>query len=317
MKILVTGGAGFIGSHVAEHALQAGHEVAALDNLSSGKVENIPPGVGLYEADVRDAGGVDRAFRDFKPDLVSHQAAQASVALSVREPVLDAEINLIGTLNVLNACVAAGVQRLVFAGSGGTVYGTIPDGQSASPASATDPLCPYGCSKLAAESYLKTYRLRHGLDYRILRYANVYGPRQDAHGEAGVVAIFLERLLRGQPIQINARRTPGDEGCVRDYVYVADVARANLASLEATLDASVINVCTGVPTSTLEIARTLARILDVQAEMLFRPMRPGDLEYAVLDADEFRACLGAPTPLEQGLAETAAWCRARRVEGGG
>lgn len=309
-RMLVTGGAGFIGSHVVERALAGGWEVAALDNLSSGKRENLPAGVSLYEVDVRDSSAVNAAFREFRPVVISHQAAQASVSVSVREPVLDAEINIIGGLNVLRACLAVGVERIVFASTGGAIYGEVPVG-AADEASSARPYSPYATSKLAFEYYLETFRQQFGLDYVSLRYANVYGPRQNPHGEAGVVAIFADRLLAGQPISINAMAEAGDDGCVRDYVYAGDVAEANLAAAEGRLP-RLLNLGTGTGTTTRELAERLASALGARAELQPAPPRVGDLQRSVLDARQAGGVLGQPLTLEEGLRRTAEWAKSRR-----
>jgi len=308
MRVLVTGGAGFIGGHLAEAARSAGHEVAVLDDLSTGRRENVPDGTRLLEIDVRDRDAVRRAFDETRPEAVSHQAAQASVAISVRDPAFDAEVNVLGSLHVLEACVAHGA-RLVFASTGGAIYGEVAEGERADEAHATRPLSPYACAKLAVERYIEAFRHEHGLAATVLRYANVYGPRQDPHGEAGVVAIFARRLLRGEPIQVNARRTPGDDGCVRDYVHVDDVVAANLAALEGRVEPPVLNVCAGVATDTRTLARTLRDLVGSDSEIRDGPHRPGDLERSVLDPTALAKLVPEPVPLEAGLARTADWFR--------
>lgn len=307
-RLLVTGGAGFIGSHVVELALQAGWTVAALDNLSSGLASNLPPEVQLFTVDVRDEQGVQRAFQEFRPSVVSHQAAQASVSVSVRDPLLDASVNVIGGLNVLNAARDQQVERVVFASTGGAIYGEVPEGQ-ATESSAPHPYSPYATSKLAFEMYLRTYGQQYGLRSSVLRYANVYGPRQNPHGEAGVVAIFATRLARGEAVTINARLGEGDDGCVRDYVFVRDVAQANLhAALGHTPD--VLNVGTGVPVTTRQLAEQLAQVMGVTPQLRFAPPRPGDLQRSVIDPSSAQAVLGPLTTLEEGLRQTAAWAGA-------
>ncbi len=224
MRILVTGGAGFIGSHVAESLLKRGHEVAVVDDLSSGKRENVPEGTDFHEADVRT--GCAGVFRSFRPDALCHLAAQMDVRRSVREPDFDADVNVIGTVRLLESCVAHDTGKVVFASTGGAVYGE----QNEFPATEDHPqypVSPYGVSKLAGERYLHYYRAQHGLRYAALRYANVYGPRQDPHGEAGVVAIFSGNLAADRPSTIFGT---GEQ--TRDYVYVGDVARANVVALE-------------------------------------------------------------------------------------
>jgi len=311
MRVLVTGGAGFIGSHIADALLAAGHEVLIVDNLSTGKRSNVPPQATLRELDIRDERAVTAAFADFRPDAVSHQAAQTSVSVSTRDPILDAEVNIVGMIQVLRACVRHEAQRVVFASSGGTIYGEVEESRKAAIDDPKVPLSPYGSSKLAGEHYLSTFRHEHGLPFTSLRYANVYGPRQDPHGEAGVVAIFSQRLIAGTPIRVNARREPGDPGCVRDYVFVDDVVRANVAALEGRLPVPTLNVCTGRPTTTLEIAEALARALRVETPPDFGPRRAGDLERSVLDAKPFLELLGPTVDLETGLARTAAWFHAQ------
>jgi UDP-glucose 4-epimerase len=309
MRILVSGGAGFIGSHIAEGARAAGHTVAVLDNLSSGKRQNVPEGVMLFEVDLRQREQVRQIVGDFKPDVVSHQAAQASVAVSVREPHFDAEVNVIGGLNLLDACVAARVKHVVFASTGGAIYGEVPEGQRAGEATRPAPISPYAISKLAFEQLLDVYRIHHGLDSTVLRYANVYGPRQDPHGEAGVIAIFFDTAMRGGTLRINARSQDGDAGCVRDYVYVSDVARANLAALAGKLPERVLNVGTGSAITTLELATQIARVAGRELKTVFGPPRAGDIERSVLDPARFEQLLGSSVPLTEGLAHTFEWYR--------
>jgi len=311
MRILVSGGAGFIGSHVVEGAHAAGHSVAVLDNLSSGKRHNVPEGVPLYEIDVRDREGVKRALAEFKPEVVSHQAAQASVAVSVRDPHLDADINLMGGLNLLDACVATGVKKVVFASTGGAICGEVPEGTLADENTLPSPISPYAISKLAFEQMLGVYRTHRGLDSTVLRYSNVYGPRQDPHGEAGVIAIFFDRVLGGGSLQINARKHEGDPGCVRDYVYVSDVARANLAALDGSLPERVMNVCTGATVTTLELATQIARVSGRELKTHFGPPRAGDIERSVLDPSRYVRRFGPTVPLAEGLRHTFEWYRSR------
>ncbi len=311
MRILITGGAGFIGSHVAEHALARGHEVLVLDDLSTGRRENVPAAAEFVQLDMRRGDDVRAVFERFLPDAVTHQAAQASVAISMREPVRDADINVLGGLSVLEACRATGTKRFVFASTGGAIYGEVQDGTRADELTARAPLSPYGAAKLAIEGYLPTYQRHFGVTPTVLRYANVYGPRQDPHGEAGVVAIFAERALRSAPMQINAMRRQGDDGCIRDYVYVRDVVRANLAALEGTLGEAVLNVGSGVATTTGELARAICAAAGATSALVPSEVRAGDLERSVLDPSRFEQAIGAVTPLAEGLAETLHWFRAR------
>lgn len=311
-RLLVTGGAGFIGSHVVETALQQGWEVAALDDLSSGSRDNLPEGVQLFTVDVRDAAAVARAVAEFRPTVISHQAAQASVSVSVKEPLLDASVNITGGLNVLDAARAHGVQRVVFASTGGAIYGEIAEGERATELSPARPYSPYATSKLAFETYLSTYEQQYGLSYSVLRYANVYGPRQNPHGEAGVVAIFATRLIDNQDIAINARKETGDDGCIRDYVYVGDVARANMAAALGKTP-KVLNIGTGIPVSTRMLAEQLAQVMRVNPTLRFAPPRIGDLERSVIDPSSYNDVIGDLTSLEEGLEHTAIWAKTKQA----
>lgn len=251
MRVLLTGGAGFIGSHVADSLVAEGHEVAIVDDLSRGKRENIPEGAILYEVDFREC---DEAFRNFRPEAVCHHAAQVDVRHSVAQPISDLEINTAGTLQLLQKCVEYGVGRFVFASTGGAIYGE----QQEFPAGEEHPqrpVSPYGISKMAAEHYLWFYEAQHGLPCVALRYANVYGPRQDPHGEAGVVAIFAGRLAGGGVCKIN-----GAGAQTRDYVYVEDVARANALALGENVPSGAYNIGTGVETSVKDLYTSMAEI---------------------------------------------------------
>lgn len=312
MRVLVTGGAGFIGSHVCDHLLAAGHEVAALDDLSSGSRRNLSGRVTLYEGDVRDARFVELVFSEVKPDRVCHQAAQVSVSRSVREPRFDAEVNVLGLLNVLEASARHGADRVVFASTGGALYGDVfePVPETA-PA---DPASPYGVSKLAGEGYLRAFARDRGLPAVALRYANVYGPRQDPHGEAGVIAIFTRALLNGETCTIN-----GDGRYVRDYVYVDDVAHANVLALErdATNGPSpfaAYNIGTGSGTDVNTLFESLRALAAPGARAAFGPPRPGDLRSSLLDSSKAGRELGwrPSVPLEEGLRATVAWFRRER-----
>jgi UDP-glucose 4-epimerase len=318
VRVLVTGGAGFIGSHIVEACLAAGHEVAVVDDLSGGKKENLPAGVPLFQVDVADAAAVEKAFESARPEAVIHEAAQISVSRSVREPGLDARTNVLGLLNVLEAAVRQGVRAFVFASSGGVLYGDV--FEPAAEEHPAAPVSPYGIAKLSGEMYLGFFAREHGLRCAALRYGNVYGPRQDPHGEAGVVAIFLERLLAGTAPIIN-----GDGRYIRDYVYVEDVARANLLALEGEWDGfRAYNVGTGRGTDVNELERglrsALAEVLREQgrkAELpaaTYGPPRPGDLRSSLLDAGKITRELGwrPQVTLEEGLKRTAAWFADRR-----
>lgn len=311
MRILVTGGAGFIGSHVADAALERGHEVLVLDDLSSGRRENVPKAATFAEVDLRDGDKVAEVVASFRPDVISHQGAQTSVAVSTREPVRDAQVNVVGGIHLANAAVQHGVKRLVFASTGGAIYGEVPEGKRAKEGDRTTPLSPYACSKLAFESYLVYFEHEHGLKSTVLRYGNVYGPRQDPHGEAGVVAIFAQRLKAKQPIQINVKSQPGDDGCIRDYVFVGDVVRANMAAIDGAIAQPIMNVGTGLPTTTKMLADHLQRAIGPGSEVRSGPRRPGDLQRSVLDPTLFESTLGPATSLADGLTQTAQWFLAR------
>jgi UDP-glucose 4-epimerase len=310
MKILVTGGAGFIGSHVADALLGSGHEVLVLDDLSTGRKQNVPERAKFVEGDIRDAALVAKLFADFQPEVVTHQAAQTSVAISTREPLRDAEINVLGSLNILQACIRHKVKQLVFASTGGAIYGEVPDGQRATESTPPNPLSPYACSKFAIEKYLTAFGREHGLRSTVLRYANVYGPRQDPHGEAGVVAVFSERILKGEAIQVNARKQSGDPGCVRDYVFVADVVKANIWAIEGKLKQNPVNVCTGEATTTLDLAHVIEAAAGMTAKLGYGARREGDVERSVLDPGS-PPPLGAPTTLKEGITRTVSWFRER------
>ncbi|RYZ07938.1 MAG: NAD-dependent epimerase/dehydratase family protein [Myxococcales bacterium] len=310
MRVLVTGGAGFIGSHVAALAEESGYEVAVLDDFSTGSRANLRPGARVYDVDLRDREATTSAVRDFAPDLVSHQAAQVSVARSRREPLLDAQVNVVGGLHLLEACGAAGVrvERLVFA-STAAIYGDLLEGERAHEGSRVEPLSPYGVTKLAFEQLLAFWEKQRGLTSRVLRYSNVYGPRQAPRGESGVVAEFFAAARGGRALTVFGRRRAGDGGCERDYVYVGDVARANLLALRGELPHAVTNVATGRATSTRALAERIAALVGTGAPVRDAPPRAGDAERSLLDPSRVESVLGALTPLEAGLLETARWYR--------
>jgi len=317
MRILVTGGAGFIGSHVVDALIREGHVVAVLDDLSSGSPDNVPAAVPLHVADIVDADAVRRVFAAERPDAVCHQAAQMSVSRSVREPLFDAKVNCLGLINVLDAAVAGSCRRIVFASSGGVLYGDVTT--PASEATPANPVSPYGITKWVGERYLSFYAREHGLSAVALRYANVYGPRQNPHGEAGVVAIFCTKLLSGQPATIN-----GDGRYVRDYVFGSDVARANVLALSATErhqpgSLTSLNIGTGIGTDVVELEALLRPALEAAAQTrgarivtpppVHGPARPGDLRSNLVDAALAKKILGwePSVPLAQGLRLTAEW----------
>lgn len=307
MRLLITGGAGFIGSHIADGALANGWDVAVIDNLCSGRRENVPEGAQFFEIDIRDKEAVDKAFAEFKPTAVSHQAAQASVAVSVREPQMDAEVNVTGSLNIMTACVANNVERIVFASTGGAIYGEVPEGVRAGVDFNPVPISPYACSKFSVEKYLECFRIEHGLNYTVLRYANVYGPRQDPHGEAGVVAIFCNRVLAGEPIKVNAMREVGDAGCIRDYVFIENVAAANIAALKGEIPDPILNVGTGSETTTQQLAEILQDKLGKTVDVSPSEKRAGDIERSLLNADRLVELLGPVVDINEGLGRTGQW----------
>jgi UDP-glucose 4-epimerase len=305
VKSLVTGGAGFIGSHLVDALLAAGHSVAVVDDLSRGQRSQVAPDARLHVVDVRSADLHD-VLQAEKPDLVFHQAAQIDVRRSIAEPLLDTEINVVGTVNLLQACVAAGVRRVVFASSGGAIYGDT----SMIPTPETHPALPaslYGAAKLCGEAYGQVYTSLYGLEFVALRYANVYGPRQDPHGEAGVVAIFARKLLGDEVPVIN-----GDGRQTRDYVFVGDVVAANLAAAAA--DASALgayNVGTGRETDVNTLFAMLSAACRVDGDAAHGPAKPGEQQRSCLDASRAAAVLGwAPqVALEEGLRETVEFFR--------
>jgi UDP-glucose 4-epimerase len=301
---LVTGGAGFIGSHVVERLLAAGDEVAVLDNLSTGRRENLVAGARFYLTDLRDREATLRALEDFRPEAVCHQAAQASVVASLREPRVDAEVNLLGGIHLLDACVATGVRRFVFASTGGAIAGEVAEGSFAREDVVPKPISPYAIHKLALEQLLAVYREHRGLETRILRYANVYGPRQDPHGEAGVIAVFIDGVRSARPLGVNGLRVMGDAGCLRDYVFVTDVARMNQLALAGSVSEPVANVCTGIGTTTRELAVLVSRAVGREVPIESRPPRPGDIGLSVLDPTLPERYLGDLVGLEQGLVRT-------------
>jgi len=309
MKICVTGGAGFIGSHVADAYLAEGAEVVVVDDLSSGSKRNVPAGARFVELDIRDKPAVAELFEKEKFDLVNHHAAQISVPDSVRDPVHDADINIRGLLNLLEAAAAGGVKKFIFISSGGTVYGA-PEKLPCRETYPYDPESPYGITKTAGELYVRFYGREHGLAWTVLRYSNVYGPRQDPHGEAGVVAIFCNRLLDGVPVTVHALKEPGDGGCFRDYVYVRDVAAANVAAVDRG-EGEAFNVGTGRQTRTRDLFELLCEAAGRRVPMEEGPPRPGDVARNSVDPSKAARGLGwkAQVDLKTGLGETFEYFR--------
>jgi UDP-glucose 4-epimerase len=305
MKVLITGGAGFIGSHVADVFLAAGHQVVVVDDLSSGSLANVPKKASFYLMDIA-SPQLQKIFQIEKPDIVDHHAAQISVPVSVRDPVLDARINALGLLNVLECCRISEVKKLIFISSGGAIYGEaeidrIPEEH------VPNPVSPYAIHKLLGEQYIRFYAAQHGLRHTTLRYANVYGPRQNPQGEAGVVSIFITKLLRGEIPVVNAYPEEPD-GMSRDYVYVEDAAHANLHALERAAGEAV-NIGTSRAVRTRELLAAICRIMGKDLKYTRAGARPGDLRKSCLDNRKAATVLGwKPThTLDEGLMKTAAF----------
>lgn len=307
MKLVVTGGAGFIASHVVDAYVSAGHHVLVVDDFSSGDRKNLNPRAELVEADIRSAAAA-KAIEAFQPEALNLHAAQIDVRRSVTDARLDAEINILGTLNVFDAARRGGkLARVVYAASGGSMYGD----QAPIPTRETEPpagVAPYAVSKFAAELYLSCFKAMYGVHSVALRYSNVYGPRQNLHGEAGVVAIFAERLLRGEPCTIY-----GDGGQTRDFVFVEDVVAANVAALTTSFSGGV-NICTARETDVNTVYALLAKSLGVTTPARHAPERLGEQRRSVLANDKAREVLGwAPKVyVEEGMAKTIAWYRSAR-----
>lgn len=297
MNILVTGGAGFIASHIVDAFIEADHNVVIIDNLTTGREENINPKAKFYKADIRD--DLSKIFEEHKFDVVNHHAAQIDVRRSVTDPIYDAQVNILGTLNLLQNSIKYGVKKFMFASTGGAVYGE-QDYFPADEAHKQQPLSPYGISKLAVEKYLYFYKEVHKLNYTILRYANIYGPRQNPLGEAGVVCIFLDKILAGgQPI-IN-----GSGEQTRDYVYVKDVVKANLLTLNEE-ESEIYNVGTGIETSVNELFRLINENFNNQIKEVHGPAKPGEQMRSVITSEKLYKKFGwkPNTLLRDGLRET-------------
>lgn len=305
MKILVTGGAGFIASHVADAYIAAGHDVCVVDDLSRGSEQNVNPKARFYKVDIRDLHGLRAVFEMEKPEIVNHHAAQMDVRRGVREPVFDAEVNILGSLNVLTLAVQQHVQRIIYISSAGAVYGepaVIPVSEDAP----INPIGPYGITKHTVEHYLFAYQILYGLPYVVLRYGNVYGPRQSSKGEAGVFAIFSEQILAGiQPVIY------GDGSKTRDYIYVGDVAAANFAALEQG-SGEIFNIGTGIPTSDYEVFRSVRDNLGAtEVQPKYDGFRPGEVNHIAFDVSKARRVLHwEPTvSLSEGVRLTLAYFR--------
>ncbi|MBI3784057.1 MAG: NAD-dependent epimerase/dehydratase family protein [Deltaproteobacteria bacterium] len=305
MKILVTGGAGFIASHVSDAFVEAGHEVLVLDDLSSGKRENLNRHAKFYHLDVQDPK-VAELFRQERPEVLCHHAAQMDVRKSVADPVFDARVNLVGLLNLLENGRQNGLRRVLFSSTGGAIYGE----QDVFPCPEqhkTEPLSPYGIAKLASEKYLFFYQAQYGISYAALRYANVYGPRQNPHGEAGVIAIFAEKLLRGEQPVIN-----GDGKQTRDYVFVGDLVRANLLALTSEYSGP-INLGTGIETDVNQLFAHLVKLCGASAKEQHGPAKAGEQKRSVIDSSLAKRVLAwkPEVTLEEGLRRTVEYFRGR------
>jgi UDP-glucose 4-epimerase len=305
MKILVTGGAGFIASHVVDLYLQNGYEVVIVDDLSTGRASNLNPAATFYQLDIR-SPQLAELFEKERPDYVNHHAAQMDVRRSVAQPLFDADVNILGSINVIECANRYQVKRMVYISTGGAVFGE-PDYVPCDENHPINPICQYGASKHTVEHYLFMYHVNYGLNYTVLRYPNVYGPRQDPHGEAGVVAIFTGQMLAGEQVAIN-----GDGEQQRDFVYVGDCARANLLALTQNTESGIYNLGSGRGTTVNEIFAALRPIAGYQREAIHRPAKLGETRCIYLDARKAQRELGwSPSvSLEDGLTRTVAYHRA-------
>ena len=306
-SVIVTGGAGFIGSTLADALVASGREVHVVDNLATGHRANLPEGATFHEVDIRDSAGVARVASESGAVAIFHMAAQADVRKAIEDPAFDADVNIGGTLSVLEAARINGA-RVMFAATGGGAYGEydglpIPTPETADPR----PMSHYGQSKLSGEAYCALYGRLYGIPTVRLRLGNVYGPRQDPHGEAGVVAIFCNRMCANEPVSVFARKTVGDPGCVRDYVFIDDVVKANMAALQGQIPERVLNVGTGRETNTRQLAEHIRTTLSSNSEIRYGDRRAGDVERSLLDADRLAELLGPTVTVADGLRITAEW----------
>lgn len=285
-RIIVTGGAGFIGSHLVDALIGEGREVWVIDNLSTGKKENVNKGAKFVFEDIRNGEKIKKVIKKIKPEVVYHLAAQASVSMSMKNPSFDVEVNVLGGLNVLEGAMEAGTKKFIFSSTGGAIYGEVPEGKKAKEEWLERPESIYGISKLAFERYLKVLA-KDKIKYTILRFSNVYGPRQDPFGEAGVVAIFCNNLLKGKPVKLFAMKRKGDSGCIRDYIYVEDVVNACILALGIPED--TYNVGTGKGRKTIEVFNEIKKNTGLNGKIIFEGKREGDLERNVLDAGKIKS----------------------------
>jgi UDP-glucose 4-epimerase len=308
MRILLSGGAGFIGSQVADAYLAAGHAVAIIDDLSTGKREHIPAGATFYEGSITDPSFLGGVCAQFRPEVVNHHAAQATVIRSLREPAQDAQINVLGTIALVEAVKSAGAKKFIYIATGGAGYGN-PERIPCDEETPSNPLSPYGLSKHMGERYVRLLCGLAGMPWTVLRYGNVYGPRQDPHGENNVCAIFAPRMLKGEPVSIF-----GDGTQTRDYLYVGDAVAANLLALEKA-DNEYLNIATGQGTTTMEVFRTLQAATNYGQEAEMKPERPGEIQAVVLDVAKAERLLGwkPETSFKQGVGRTVAWYREQKT----
>ena len=301
-KILVTGGAGFIGSHVVDLFVAQGYQVVIVDDLSTGRASNLNPAAKFYQMDIR-SPQIREIFEAEKPDYVSHHAAQMDVRRSVAQPLFDADINILGSINLLETAKDFQVKRFIYISTGGAVYGE-PESLPCDESHPINPICQYGASKHTVEHYLYMYYMNYGLKYTVLRYPNVFGPRQDPHGEAGVVAIFTGKMLAGEEVTIN-----GDGDQTRDFVYVGDCAQANLLALTIDHEPGIYNLGWGRPTSINEICSVLVNVTGYSLPVQYGPAKVGETRHIYLDASKVKRDLGwVPTiTLEEGLEKTVGY----------
>lgn len=299
MKVLVTGGAGFIGSNIVDALIEKKHKVSIVDNLATGNMKNVNKKAKFYKVSVTDFNKIENIFKKEKFDVVIHHAAQLDVRKSVADPNFDADVNIKGTINILEACKRTKVKKIIFASSGGTIYGEC-SSKAPDEKAFANPLSPYGVAKLSVEHYIKCYSALYGLKYTVLRYANVYGPRQDPFGEAGVVAIFIGKMLKNEPVFIF-----GDGKQLRDYVYVKDVVDANLKALNKGNN-EIINIGTHKTFSVNQLEKELSKITNYQNKPIYKPKRSGELLKSFLNISKAKKVLNwqPKTDIVTGLKNT-------------
>jgi len=308
MKILVTGGAGFIGSHVVDAYLGLGHEVIVVDDLSCGEKKNINPRAKFYKIDICDEKGIKKIFQKEKPDMVNHHAAQKDVGFSVMNPLEDTKVNILGSVNIIKNCIEFKVKKIIYANSGGATYGNPPRGDFPLKEShPINPVNPYGLNKSLIELYLKMYKREYGLDFVSLRYANVYGPRQKG-GEAGVIPIFIDKMLSNQRPSIN-----GDGEQTRDLVYVGDVVMANIIALRKT-PGHFYNISTAKPISIKHLFHLIAKETGFKGSPIFKEAKPREVRFSSLSCEKARKELGwiPKTDIKEGIKRTVEWFREKK-----